>query len=296
MRRNYIYALATVLIWSTMAAAVKKMLLDIPNLEALSISSYFAFLFLLILNIKNGIVREMKTYSMKAYGIMSGLGFIGLFLYSALYYYGIAQLTSQEACILNYLWPMMLVLFSCIILKEKMTVMKGAAMVCSFIGIIILTMGNGGASSGNTLSGMLSCVVAAACYGLFSVLNKKYDYNQNISIMIMWLVVAVCAMVLGLMTENWVSIRGIQWLGIIWLGVIVDAVAYLLWALALRGTENTAKIANLAYLTPFLSLVISAVFLKEGMQMRALLALTLIIGGILIQSFYDCKQPAKASK
>lgn len=287
MKKNYIYAIIAVLIWSTMAAMVKKVLYDIPNLEALSISSFFAFIFLLIINLKNGVLKEMKKYSVKDYGIMSGLGFIGLFLYSALYYYGLAKLTSQEACILNYLWPIMLVVFSCIILKEKLTLTKGIAMLCSFVGILILSLGNGSFSAENTTFGIISCIIAAACYGLFSVLNKKADYNQNISMMIIWIVVAVCAMVSGLMTETWVPIKGTQWLGILWIGIATDAVAYLLWALALKGVNNTAKIANLAYLTPFLSLVVSAIFLKEKVQLRAFIALLFIIGGIFLQNIYE---------
>lgn len=287
MKKNYIYAITTVMIWATMATVVKMMLFDIPNLEALSISSVFAFLFLLLMNIKTGAIKEMKNYSLKDYGIMSGLGFIGLFVYSALYYYGLAQLSSQEACIVNYLWPIMLVVFSCIILKEKLTFMKAFAMLCSFVGIVILSTGSAGDGAGNAMLGIVSCIIAAACYGLFSVLNKKADYNQNIAMMIIWLVVAVCAMVLGLLTENWVPIRGTQWLGMLWLGVVIDAVAYLLWALALKGTENTAKIANLAYLTPFLSLIVSAVVLKEPIELRAFIALVFIIGGILLQSLVE---------
>lgn len=287
MKKNYIYAIVTVLIWSTMATTVKMMLADIPNLEALSISSYLAFIFLLLMNIKTGIIKEMKNYSGKEYGIMSGLGFLGLFLYSALYYYGLGELSSQEACILNYLWPMMLVVFSCIILKEKMTLMKCVAMVCSFVGIIILSTGTRDVSFGNTTMGIVSCILAAACYGLFSVLNKKADLNQNISMMIIWLVVGICAMVLGLATEEWVMLSGKEWLSLLWLGVVVDAVAYLLWALALKGSENTAKIANLAYLTPFLSLIVSAVVLGEKITIRAGLALVFIIGGILMQSLMD---------
>ena len=289
MKKNYTYALLTVFIWSTMAAVVKKMLFDIPNLQALSVSSYFAFFFLVAVNIKTGAIKEMKHFSAKEYGIMSGLGFVGLFLYSALYYYGLAQLSSQEACILNYLWPIMLVVFSCLILKERMTAMKGMAMICSFIGIVILSMGGGGAASGNRILGIIACVVAAACYGLFSVLNKKVDYNQSISMMIFWLVVAVFAMLSGLATEKWISISGVQWIGMLWLGVVIDAVAYLLWALALKGSENTAKIANLAFLTPFLSLIVSAVFLKEKVQLRAFVALIFIIGGILLQNLYEYK-------
>lgn len=290
------FALITVFIWSTMASVVKTMLFDIPNLEALSISSFFAFAFLLLINIKKGTIRKMKNYSVKDYGIMSGLGFVGLFMYSALYYYGLANLSSQEACILNYLWPIMLVVFSCIILKEKMTVMKTFAMVCSFAGIVILSFGNGSLTSGNAIFGIISCVVAAACYGLFSVLNKKFDYDQNIIMMIIWFVVGVCALVTGLFTEDWVMIKGSAWIGIIWLGVVVDAIAYLLWALALKGVENTAKIANLAYLTPFISLIISVLFLKEKINLWAFVALILIIGGILLQNVCEIILQRKKEK
>ena len=54
-----------------------------------------------------------------------------------------------------------------------------------------------------------------------------------------------------------------------------------------HGSENTAKIANLAYLTPFLSLVVSAVFLDEKIQLRALIALFFIIGGIFLQNIFS---------
>ena len=295
MKKNYIFAITTVFMWSTLAAVVKLLLSDIPNLEALAISSYISSGFLLIVNVFTGKIKIMKSLIFKDIGIISGLGFIGLFVYSALYYYGLSQLTSQEACIVNYLWPIMLVIFSCIILKEKLTVMKAVAMVCSFVGIVVLSMGSVDSSEGNVTLGIVSCIIAAACYGLFSVLNKKCNYDQSISMMIFWLVAAVCSNILGLVTEDWVSLDGRQWLGMLWLGIVVDAIAYLLWAIALNGTGNTAKIANIAYLTPFLSLVVSALLLKEEITLRALIALVFIIGGILLQSLYDQRQKDKVN-
>ena len=286
MKKNYIYGLITVLIWSTLAAIVKSLLFNIPDLEALSVSSIFAFLFLLLVNICNGNITKIHNYGKKEIGIMAGLGFVGLFLYSALYYHGLSILSSQEACILNYLWPMMLVFFSAIILKEKLTGIKIAAMVCSFIGIIILTYGNTTVGEGNGTVGIICCIIAAACYGLFSVLNKKADYDQNITMMVIWLTVAVLGGVFGFMTETWVPIRGMSWIGILWLGIVIDAVAYLLWALALKETDNTATVANMAYLTPFLSLIVSAIFLKEEIRARAVIAVLFIVGGILVQSIY----------
>lgn len=295
MKKNYVYAFLTVSIWGTLAAVAKLLLSDIPNLQTLTVSSVFAFIFMLIINIKNGSIKKLKMYSVKDYVIMAALGFLGLFLYSALYYYGLTQLSSQEACILNYLWPLMLVICSCIILKEKFTLTKAIAMICSFVGIVVLSTGNKITSDENAVSGIISCIIAAICYGLFSVLNKKADYNQNISMMVIWLAVAVYSAPLGLMTEQWKPIEGVQWLGMIWLGVVINAVAYLLWALALKGAENTAKIANLAYLTPFLSLIVSAVVLKEQITLRAVIALLFIVGGILLQSFCDRTKPKKHS-
>lgn len=287
MKKNYLYAILTVFIWGTMATVGKILVSNIPSLEALCIGSAFAFLFLLIVNIKNGTIKELGKYSVKDYAIMAGLGFIGLFLYSGLYYYGLTQLSSQEACIVNYLWPMMLVLFSTIILKEKLTVVKSVAMISSFIGVVILSVGSGSSGNGNVMLGIGSCVVAAACYGLFSVLNKKANYDQNIAMMVMWLVVAVCSAVFGLAIEDWKPVVGKQWLGMLWMGVVVNAIAYLIWALALNADKNSARIANLAYLTPFLSLIISAVVLKEQIQGRALIAFVFIIGGILLQTFWE---------
>ena len=287
MKKNYLYAILTVFIWGTMATVGKILVSNIPSLEALCIGSAFAFLFLLIVNIKNGTIKELGKYRVKDYAIMAGLGFIGLFLYSGLYYYGLTQLSSQEACIVNYLWPMMLVLFSTIILKEKLTVVKAVAMISSFIGVVILSVGSGASGNGNVMLGIGSCVIAAACYGLFSVLNKKANYDQNIAMMVMWLVVAVCSAVFGLAIEDWKPVVGVQWLGMLWMGVVVNAIAYLMWALALNADKNSARIANLAYLTPFLSLIISAVVLKEQIQGRALIAFVFIIGGILLQTFWE---------
>ena len=119
MKKNYLYAFLTVSVWSTTAAISKLLLLDIPTLETLAISGFLAFLFLFIKNIKTGNIKKMKNFSLKDYSIISGLGFLGLFLYSALYYYGLTELSSQKACILNYLWPIMIVVFFLDYFKRK---------------------------------------------------------------------------------------------------------------------------------------------------------------------------------
>ena len=107
--------------------------------------------------------------------------------------------------------------------------------------------------------------------------------------MIFWLTTALCGLFFGLPTEIWIPMGGMQWVGMLWLGAVINGAAYLTWALALKDADNTAAIANLAYLTPFLSVIISAIFLNEGFHPRAIIALVFIVGGILLQSFFDRK-------
>ena len=276
-------ALVTVLMWSTLAPAVKLTVTEIPTLEMLSITAGLSFLFLFLYNGLRGKLSLIKTMSLRTILKMAGLGFLGLFLYSALYYYGIDQLTSSEAYILNYLWPMMIVIFSGLLLHEPMTARKTTSMLLSFLGIVILSVGSEH-GSGNTVLGILACILAAACYGLFSVLNKKEAMDQSLTMMVIWLTTALCAALCSLFGEPWVSVHGLSWLGLVWIGVFLNAVAYLLWALAINGTDSTASIANLAYLVPLLSMIFSILFLHEPLRFRVILALLLIVGGILLQN------------
>ena len=282
--RVYFYAVSAVLIWSTLAAMAKSLLTVIPTFEALFLSSLIASVFLLVQQgVRRGL-RVFRAYDWRGYLAMAALGFIGLFVYSGLYFYGLTQLTSQEACILNYLWPMMIVLFAALLLGERITLRTAAALLLSFSGVLVLTLGGEGRADGNAVLGALACVLAALCYGLFCVLNRKRNVDATVLMTVAWGVTALCALSVMLMAEMWVALSWTQWAGMLWFGIFVNAVGYLWWAMALQEAQNAAMVANLAYFVPLLSLVVSAVTLGEEMSRAALLALVLIMGGILLQN------------
>ena len=286
--KSYLYAAITVILWSSMPAVVKSLVSEIPNFQTITISSLFAFIFLLIVNYYTKQLAQFKYIRANELLTMAWFGFLGLFLYSVFYYYGLSQLSSQEACVLNYLWPIMIVLFSAPILGEKLTRQKIVAILLSFGGIIVIAFGGGSnlssASDSNIAAGIAGCIIAAACYGLFCVLNKKSRLNQQITMMIIWLTTTVCSLLVGVFVEEWVTLSAGQILGLIWLGVGINAIAYLTWALALEGADNTARIANLAYLTLVLAIFVSTLLFNEPLAPSVIPALFLIIAGILIQS------------
>ena len=73
-----------------------------------------------------------------------------------------------------------------------------------------------------------------------------------------------------------------QTLGLLWIGIFTSAVAYTSWALAL-AKGDTARISNIAYLTPFISLVWTGIVLKEKISFYSVLGLVIIVLGIFIQ-------------
>ena len=283
-KKQIVYALLTVFLWATMAPAVKLMQDSVPTTEVLFIAGVFSVVFLLGRLIANGKVKEYRTFGARNYKAVLGLGFLGFFVYEFLYYFGIAQLTASTACILNYLWPVMLVLFSCLILKEPFTTRKVLAMVASFLGVVVLSAGGNDQYGAHPGLGIVGCIVAAVSYGLFSVLNKREDLDQDLCMPIYWGVTMVSGLIAGFVEGGWTMPDLKTWLILAWLGVMANAVGYLIWAIALNDSKNSARIANFAFLVPVLSMLLSALILREQIHWNGIAALVLILGGILYQS------------
>ena len=284
MKKNYIYAVTTVIIWATSATLLKAMFASLPQYEILCVSSALSALFLLAVNVaKCNLKGSIKTPCNAARLLF--LGVFGLFAYNALYYTGIGLMSAQEACILNYLWPIMLIVFSRVILGERLTAPKIFAVLSSFGGVIVLSLGDIQTGS-RRLAGAVCCISAAACYGMFCVLNIKWNLYLGVTMMTVWGIVAAGSAVLGLLTEEWLPITVAALPGILWMGIAVNGFSYLIWALALNDSGDSSLIANLAYLTPFFSVVFSALFLGERITLSSACALLLIIGGVVVSQLY----------
>ena len=134
----------------------------------------------------------------------------------------------------------------------------------------------------DSLLGTFYCVIAAISYGLFSVLNKKKSYNKFVSMMLFYFVSFVISLIYILALNKFFTLNIGQFAGLLWRGVFTSAIAFTTWALALDNGD-TAKISNLAYITPFLSLVWTGLILKEAFNIYTIIGLVFIVGGVLIQ-------------
>jgi len=139
MKKEYCYAGISIFLWSTTATVTKLLLGSLNSMQIMLASSLFSFVFLFFFNLAKGTFLELKTYKLTDYVQISVIGTIGIFLYHLFLYLGIDRMNASQAFIINYLWPMMTMVFACILLKEKMTLQKGIAIFLSFLGVVQVT-------------------------------------------------------------------------------------------------------------------------------------------------------------
>ena len=283
MKKEYVYAIISVLLWSTTATVTKLLLGNLDSMQILLLGSLFATIFLFIINCIKEQLKEIKNYRLKDYFKMFIIGILGTFLYNLFLYLGINTLQASQAFIINYLWPIMTVIFACLILKEKITIRKIIAIIISFVGVIIVSSnGNLLNIEKNSIIGTIYCILAAISYGLFSVLNKKQNYNKFTSMMLFYLSSFCISLIYCLCAKKTFIPETNQLFGLLWIGIFTSAIAFTSWALALEKGD-TARISNIAYITPFISLVWTSVILKEKLNIYSVLGLVIIILGIFIQ-------------
>lgn len=290
MKKNYIpyiYAGVTIFMWSTIAVVSKLLLGLFNNFQVLWVSSFFGSVMLLVLNTAAGIIKQLKHFKLKDYLTVLMAGLPGTFLYYVFYYAGTAILPSaSQAFIINYLWPIMSVVFACVINKEKMTLRKAIAISVSFLGIAIVTSKDLFQPSGGDISviliGALMCVLGAVSYGLFTALTNRFNYEKSLIIMVSFIATFLITTVINAVNGDLFIPQGIEILGFVWNGIFVMGLASTGWALALQ-LGDTVKISNLAYITPFLSLVWVSLVLKEELSILSVIGLIFIVGGIFIQ-------------
>ncbi|MGL5259395.1 MAG: DMT family transporter [Lachnospiraceae bacterium] len=289
-RIEYTYALISVACWGILPTISSLLLNTIDTMHVVAYSSLFAACTLFIYNCITGKIKEIKKLSIKTIIRMVSIGLLGMFFYNILLLLGIERMAAQEAFVINYLWPACIIIFSCLILKEKMTLQKVAAITLSFLGIVIITTkGDVSNFSFGSFSGMLFCVSAAVCYGLYSVLNKRETFDKNISVMSAYGMTAIISFIV-IIIKGEVQIPSVSiTMGLLLSGIICNAIPYVTWAWALEK-GNTAIVSNLAYLTPFVSLVVTNIVLKEEITVYSIWGLLFIVSGIFIQ-MYKRKSP-----
>ena len=289
-RLSYIYAGLTILAWSTVSTSFKLSLQALTPLGLLFISSLTAVIFLGIVNL----FSQGSFIPGGANELLSNLkrsltpGLLNPFLYYVMLFIAYDRLRAQEAQVLNYTWAIVLSVMSIIILKERFRIRDLLALLISFFGVLVLST-RGRISTlqfedplGSGIA--LATSIVWASYWILSLRDSrpsqlKLFYNFLIGFVATAILVGVYRLTgRGFLFNGSESPILPAVAAAVYTGIFEMGFTFLLWYKALSLAPNTARVSNLVFITPFISLIFIRLILGESIHPATLIGLFLIVG------------------
>src|SRR5690348_7338761 len=227
-----------------------------------------------------GRAEALKALRQPPVAWIVGVG--GLFGYHALYFLSLRFAPPAEAGLLNYLWPLLIVLFSSLLPGERLAAHHVIGAVLGLAGTVLLFAGNSGSFTPGQIPGLVAAFIAAFVWATYSVLSRRLKAVPTNAVAGFCALTALLAALVHELIETtmWPE-TPLQWLAIIALGVGPVGAAFYAWDIGMkRGDIRVLGAAS--YATPLLStmFLILAGFAKASTNLA--LAAVLIAGGGLI--------------
>ena len=210
--------------------------------------------------------------------ILSGaaLGFNWIFLFES---YNHTSVTTATVC--YYLAPILVILLSPVLFKEKLTRRQRIGAICAMAGLIAVSgLPDTGLPGWEEWKGICFGLAAAVLYACVMILNKKLrsigPYDKTISQLFL---AAAVMLPYVLLTESpgqtGLSIQTLPLLLVA--GIVHTGIAYWLY-FGSMGALKAQTMALYSYLDPIVAIVLSLVVLKEPMTPIAAIGSLLVLG------------------
>lgn len=211
------------------------------------------------------------------------VGVGGLFGYHALYFLALRLAPPAEAGLLNYLWPLLIVLFSSLLPGERLAPHHIIGAVLGLAGTVLLFAGNSGSGfAPGQVPGLVAAFVAAFVWAAYSVMSRRLKSVPTDAVAGFCLATALlAALAHGLVEATVWPETTAQWLAILALGVGPVGAAFYAWDIGMkRGDIRVLGAAS--YATPLLStaFLILAGFARPSASI-AIAAVLIAAGGLI---------------
>ncbi|MCC3859665.1 DMT family transporter [Pseudemcibacter aquimaris] len=231
--------------------------------------------------IKKGVVLDdIKSHPMKVWLISIG----GLFGYHFFYFTALGKAPVADASLIAYLWPLLIVLLSPLVLKDKLRWYHLGGAMLAFSGAAYLLISKGEfLFSSDFAVGYLMAFFSALIWSVYSILNRTINKVGTEMVAFFCLGTALLGGICHVILETWVSPDVYQWLAIAALGVGPVGAAFYAWD---YGTKhgNIRLLGVFSYAAPLLSTIILTVTGHAVFTWGLMTSCLLIVGGALLAS------------
>lgn len=282
--KAYCYGLATVLLWSTVASAFKLSLRHMDHLQLLLYASAASLVTLVAILAAQGRLSLLASMNRRQWLTSAGFGLINPFAYYIVLFKAYDLLPAQEAQPLNYTWAVTLALLSIPLLGQKISVKDLIALGVSYTGVVLIsTHGDPLNFRFSDSTGVALALGSTVIWALYWIYNTRDTRDPvaglaaNFACGTVYILIAVC-----LFSDPWVTDwRALS--GAAYVGVFEMGLTFVLWLKALKLSETTAKVGNLIFISPFVSLVLIHFIVGEEILASTITGLVFIMAGIALQ-------------
>ena len=211
------------------------------------------------------------------------LGIAGLFGYHALYFAALKLAPPAESGLINYLWPLLIVLFSSLLPGQQLRGQHVAGALLGFAGVVVLVAGRGAIDiRPEYWAGYLCAFACAFVWAGYSVLSRRVAAVPTDAVTGFCLATAALGLLCHLLFERTVwPETGLQWGAIVANGLGPVGAAFYLWDIGMkRGDIRLLGIGSYAIPVVSTAILILAGFAEPTWSLAA--ACALIAAGAVI--------------
>ena len=249
-----------------------------------------AFLLFLVLAVKRDKLSIEAIKRNFVFLVVSGafIGFNWILLFEAYQYTTVATAT-----LCYYMAPVIVVLVSPFLFKERLTPLKALCVAVALAGMVFVSgipqSGFGGISE---LKGILLGLGAATLYAIVVILNQYIKDISAYDKTIMQLGTAAIAILpYTLLTENFADITftPVAVCMLFFVGIVHTGIAYTLYFGSMSGLK-TQTIALFSYIDPVVAIILSAVILQENIGLWGVIGAVMVLGSTMVSELFGDKK------
>lgn len=280
--RSILLVLITVLLWSFLAVFTTK-LRHIPPFLQVGITLTLA-----------GAVNLPFIKHWKVPPVTLFVGTAGIFGNLFFYYLAFQLAPPVEVNLINYLWPVLIVLLSPLFLRGyRLKPWQVLGALLGLAGTYIMISGGNASFTSGYFPGYLSAMLGALIWAVYSLLIKRmpaFHYGAVGGFSLLSGLLAL--LVFYIQRRNGLplpEISPIDWINLVLVSLGPIAAANLTWKLAVKEGDP-ATIGSFAYLTPLLSTMNLAFFGGQMISLIHAVAMVLILVGAVLGGKADTPQ------
>lgn len=202
------------------------------------------------------------------------------------------QIGVSLGMIINYCGPAIVIAFSALLFKERVTLGKLTALITAIMGVFLIS--GQAAFGGIKITGLICAFLSAFSYSAMVIFNKmstQIKGLENATLQLFFAFITIAVFV-GCKQGFYIDVSVTDWIPVLWIGLVNTGVCCYLYFSSISCLP-VQTVALCGYLEPLSAVLLSVVFLHETMMSLQIVGAVLIIGGAIIGEFLVRKNRVK---